>query len=39
MIYNGPQTIGEINRELVELIKLDGFIHIEQAVGFYNRKT
>ncbi len=39
MIYNGPQTIGEINRELVELIKSDGFINIEQAVGFYNRKT
>ena len=35
MIYNGPQTIGEINRELVELIKSDGFINIEQAVGFY----
>jgi dihydroorotate dehydrogenase len=33
MIFNGPQLIGQINRELVELIMKDDFDHISEAVG------
>lgn len=33
MIYEGPQLIGEINQELVELLKQDGFKNISEAVG------
>lgn len=33
MVYEGPQLIGEINRDLVRLLKQDGFEHIQQAVG------
>ncbi len=33
MIFNGPQTISEINRGLVSLLKRDGFKNISEAVG------
>ncbi|HEY1063796.1 MAG TPA: quinone-dependent dihydroorotate dehydrogenase [Candidatus Saccharimonadales bacterium] len=33
MIFEGPQLIGQINRDLVRLLKTDGFTHISQAVG------
>lgn len=33
MIYQGPQLISQINLELEELLKKDGFPNIEQAVG------
>lgn len=33
MIFEGPQIIGQINRELVELLKRDGFKNISEAVG------
>jgi dihydroorotate dehydrogenase subfamily 2 len=33
MIYNGPSIIGRINRELVYLLKRDGFTSIKEAVG------
>lgn len=33
MIFEGPQLIGEINHDLVELLERDGFTHISQAVG------
>lgn len=33
MIFEGPQLIGEINRELVVLLKKDGFSSINEAVG------
>jgi len=33
MIFEGPQTIGEINRGLVKLMKKDGFKSIGEAVG------
>lgn len=33
MIYEGPQQIGQINRELVELLKRDNFANISEAVG------
>lgn len=33
MIYEGPQVIGEINKELSELLKKDGYKNIKEAVG------
>ena len=33
MIYNGPNLIKEIKKDLVELLDKDGFENIEQAVG------
>ena len=33
MIFEGPQLVGEINRELVALLKKDGFNNITDAVG------
>lgn len=33
LIYRGPQLIGEINRDLAELLKKDGYSSIAQAVG------
>jgi dihydroorotate dehydrogenase subfamily 2 len=37
MIYQGPQLIGQINRELVGFLKRDGFKTIGEAVGADNR--
>ncbi|OGK37457.1 dihydroorotate dehydrogenase (quinone) [Candidatus Roizmanbacteria bacterium RIFCSPHIGHO2_12_FULL_41_11] len=37
MIYQGPQLIGEINLQLVDLLKNDGLKNISQAVGIENR--
>ena len=36
MIFDGPQTMSEINRGLVKLLKADGFSSIEEAVGSRN---
>lgn len=33
MVYQGPQQIGVINRELAALIRKDGFASVAQAVG------
>ena len=33
LFFEGPQLIGRINRELVTLLKNDGFSHISEAVG------
>lgn len=33
LIYEGPQIAGHINRELVTLLKKDGFSHISEAIG------
>ncbi len=33
MIYEGPQRIGEINRDLSELLKEDGYKSVSEAVG------
>ncbi len=35
MVYQGPQQIGIINKELVELLKKDGYKNISEAVGSY----
>ncbi|RJR28205.1 quinone-dependent dihydroorotate dehydrogenase [Candidatus Microgenomates bacterium] len=37
IIYEGPQLIGQINKELVKLMKTDGFSNITEAVGSYYR--
>lgn len=37
MVYEGPQIIGKINKDLVELIKNDGYKNISEAVGAYHR--
>lgn len=33
MIYNGPQSISEINQGVVRLLKRDGFRNVSEAVG------
>ncbi len=33
MIYNGPQTISEINQGLARLLRRDGFTNVVEAVG------
>lgn len=33
MVFEGPQLIGQINRDLVKLIKKDGYHHVSQVVG------
>lgn len=37
MIYQGPQVIGEINKELAKLLEKDGYKNISEAVGAYHR--
>lgn len=36
MIFGGPQTIGEINKGLVKLLKRDGFNNLSEAIGTKN---
>ena len=33
LIYEGPSMVQRINKELLELIKKDGYSHIEEAIG------
>ena len=35
MIYEGPSQIGNINKELCELVKKDGYSNIKEAIGKY----
>lgn len=37
MIYKGPSIIGEINSDLVKLLKADGYQNISEAVGAYHK--
>jgi dihydroorotate dehydrogenase len=37
MIFEGPQVISKINRELAELLRRDGFANISQAIGVDNK--
>lgn len=37
MVFQGPQLIGEINRDLVKLLKRDGFRNISEAIGVDSR--
>ncbi len=36
MIYNGPQLIGQINRDLVKMLERDGYKNIMEAVGSHH---
>jgi dihydroorotate dehydrogenase len=36
LIYQGPQLIGQINKELVQLLQRDGYSNISQAIGVDN---
>ncbi|OGY40098.1 MAG: dihydroorotate dehydrogenase (quinone) [Candidatus Brennerbacteria bacterium RIFOXYC1_FULL_41_11] len=38
VIYEGPQLVSEINRDLVKLLKKDGYNNISEAVGTESRK-
>ena len=33
MIFNGPQLIGQINKGLVELLEMDGYKNLSEAIG------
>lgn len=33
MVFEGPQLIGQINRDLVKLIKKDGYHNVRQVIG------
>lgn len=36
MIYEGPQVVGQINKELVGLLKRDGYESVSSAVGTFH---
>ncbi|MEM6390685.1 MAG: quinone-dependent dihydroorotate dehydrogenase, partial [Pseudomonadota bacterium] len=36
MIFDGPQSMGEINRGIVKMLKKDGFKTLAEAVGSKN---
>ena len=38
LFFEGPQLVGRINRELVKLLKNDGFSSVSEAVGADFRK-
>ena len=39
LFFEGPQLIGRINRELIQLLKNDGFSSISEAIGAdFNKK-
>ena len=37
MVYEGPQVVGKINKDLLALMKVDGYKNISEAVGVYTR--
>jgi len=37
MVYQGPQTISQINLGLVKLLKKDGYKNISEAIGANNK--
>lgn len=37
MIFEWPQCIGQINKELVSLLKKDWYAHISEAIGVYHK--
>lgn len=37
MIFEGPQLIGDINRDLAEKLNREGFKNISEAIGFDNK--
>ncbi len=39
LIYKGPSLVGEINKELIKLMKKDGFNSIYEAIGADRKKS
>ncbi len=39
VIFEGPQLVGQINKGLIRLMKLDGFSHISEAIGADYKKS
>lgn len=37
LIYEGPQLAGQINHDLVDLLRKDGFTNITQAISHYHK--
>jgi dihydroorotate dehydrogenase len=37
LVYEGPQLIGQINHDLVKLLKKDGYKNVREAVGVDNK--
>ncbi len=37
VIFTGPQLIGQINHDLTELLRADGYTNVSEAVGAYHR--
>lgn len=37
LIFEGPQVVGQINKDLADLLKSDGYTNIAEAVGSYHR--
>jgi len=37
MVYEGPSMIKKINKDLVKLLKKDGYKNISEAIGVYNK--
>lgn len=37
LIYEGPALVGQINRDLVDLLHRDGYSHIHDAIGAYHK--
>lgn len=37
MIFNGPQVVGQINKELIKLLERDGFGNLAEAIGADHR--
>jgi dihydroorotate dehydrogenase len=33
LIFKGPSIIGDINRDIIKLLKIDGYKHISEAIG------
>ena len=38
VIFEGPQVVGRVNRELVEMLKNDGYHNISEAIGAWHRE-
>lgn len=38
MIFEGPQVVGQINRDLTQLLRADGYTDIAQAIGADHRE-
>jgi len=39
MIFEGPSLIGSINRDLIDLLKRDGYESVTQAIGAFHKES